>query len=340
MIKLAIVGVGWAGSRHVEAIRELGEKVEVACLVDNDADFLGEKASEFGIEKTYTNLSDALNDPDVDAVDICSPHHLHCEQAVVAAQAGKHVLVEKPMATTVEEATRMMDAADQNGVKLYVAESAVYTPMAQMLREIVQTGQHIGEVVSASFAGGFRAPNFAYPGRRDWLTRPNVGGTGTWTLHGIHSMAQLRYILGEVKTVYMQEFHAQSFERPDIEGTMSGILTMENGFLVSILQTCEVRLKNPLGGYEIRGDQGVIRAMADGCQIFPSDGEPFSIEYSEATLSEYALELAAFADYVAAGKEGPTDAVSERRSLSVIQAGYESAEYGGPVNLRERFGNL
>ena len=285
MIRLAIVGVGWAGSRHVEAIRELGEKVEVVCLVDNDAGFLSGKASEFGIEKTYTNLSDALNDPDVDAVDICSPHHLHCEQAIAAAEAGKHVLVEKPMATTVEEATRMMVAADQNGVKLYVAESAVYTPMSQMLREIVQAGKYVGEVVSASFVGGFRAPNFTYPGRRELFTLPNVGGTGTWTLHGIHSMAQLRYILGEVKTVYMQEFHVQSFERP-------------------------------------------------------SEGEPFNIEYPKATLSEHALELAAFADYVKDEKDGPTDAVSEQRSTAIIQAGYESAEHGRPVNLQERFGDL
>ena len=340
MIKLAIVGVGWAGSRHVEAIRELGEKVEVSCLVDNDADFLREKAAEFGIEKTYTHLSDALSDPDVDAVDICSPHHLHKDQAIAAAEAGKHVLVEKPMATTVEEATRMMAAADQNGVKLYVAESAVYTPMAQMLREIVLSGKYIGEVVSASFVGGFRAPNFAYPGRREWLTLPNSGGTGTWTLHGIHSMAQLRYILGEVETVYMQEFHAQSFERPDIEGTMSGMLTMENGFQVSVLQTCEVRLKDPLGGYEIRGDQGVIRATVNSCHVFPSEGDPFLIEYPEQALSEYALELAAFVDYVTDKKEGPTDAVSERRSLAIVQAGYESAEHGRPVNLQDRFEGL
>lgn len=339
MLRLAIVGCGWAGSRHVEAIRELGEKIEVVCLVDNDEAFVKEKASEFGIDKVYTDYADVLADADVDAVDICTPHHLHCEQAIAAAEAGKHVLVEKPMARTVKEANRMMAAADQNGIRLYVAESADYTPMAKFLRETVQSGKYIGNMVAASFAGGFRATNFGYPGRRAWLTMPKAGGTGTWMLHGIHSMAQLRYILGEVEAVYMCEHHAASFERSDLEGTMTGVLTMVAGYQVSVLQTCEARLRGDLGGYTLHGDQGSLRATTDGCQVFPLEGDPFHVAYPESTLSEYALEMAAFADYVAGGY-GPTDAASERRSLAVVQAGYESAMSGQTVVLRERFGML
>ncbi len=339
MLKLAIVGCGWAGSRHVEAIRELGDKIEVVCLVDNDKDFVKEKATEFGIQKVYTDFEAVLNDAEVDAVDICTPHHLHCAQAVAAAEAGKHVLVEKPMARTVKEANRMMMAAEKNGVRLYVAESAVYTPMSQFLREVVQSGKYIGRMVAASFAGGFRATNFGYPGRRAWLTLPQAGGTGTWMLHGIHSMAQLRYVLGEVEAVYMREHHTASFERPDLEGTMTGILTMVAGYQVSVLQTCEARLSGQLGGYTLHGDLGSVRATVGGCQVFPTDGDPFEVAYPEQTLSEYALEMGVFADYVS-GAYGPTDGASERRSLAIVQAGYESAMSGQTVVLRERFGML
>ncbi|MDA0710769.1 MAG: Gfo/Idh/MocA family oxidoreductase [bacterium] len=157
MLKIAVVGCGWAGSRHVEAVRELGRDVEVVCLVDTDAAFLAERADAFGIRKTCTDYADALADPDVDAVDICTPHNLHCAQAVAAAEAGKHVLVEKPMARTVKEASRMMAAAHANHVRLYVAESAVYTPMSTFLREVVRSGEPIGALVAASFAGGFRS---------------------------------------------------------------------------------------------------------------------------------------------------------------------------------------
>jgi predicted dehydrogenase len=339
MLKLAIVGCGWAGSRHVEAIRELGEKIEVVCLVDNDKAFVKEKATEFGIQKVHTDFEAVLNDADVDAVDICTPHHLHCAQAVAAAEAGKHVLVEKPMARTVKEANRMMAAAEKNGVRLYVAESAVYTPMSKFLRHIVQSGKYIGHMVAASFAGGFRAKNFGYPGRRAWLTLPQAGGTGTWMLHGIHSMAQLRYVLGEVEAVYMREHHTASFARPDLEGTMTGILTMVAGYQVSILQTCEARLSGPLGGYTLHGDLGSVRATVDGCHVFPIDGDPYEVAYPELALSEYALEMGAFVDYVS-GAYGPTDGASERRSLAIVQAGYESAMSGQTVVLRERFGML
>ena len=341
MLRLAIVGVGWAGERQAQAIRELGRKVTAACLVDNDADFLAAKAAELGIEKTYTDYHEALADEAIDAVSICTPHPLHCPMALEAAAAGKHMLVEKPMAVTVEEATRMIQAAEANNVKLYVAESLCYTSMSHRLRAIVESGEHFGELVAASFVGGFRSPNFGYAGRRDWLTRPDAGGTGTWTLHGIHSMAQLRYVLGEVKTVYLQEHHAASFERPDIEGTMSGTLTLITGVPVSVVQTCEVKLPGDMLGYTLYGDAGIVQATRDGYTVINSDGETGDLmPWPDADLSEYAQEVEAFADYVLDGIEGPTDGYSERRSLAIVQAGYESAQSGATIHLQERFGGL
>src|SRR5687767_1263168 len=131
LLRVAMVGVGWAGARQVEAMRELGRKLTVDCLVDSDADFLRARAVELGVGKTHRSLDAALADAEVDAVSICTPHQLHCEMAIAAAQAGKHVLVEKPMATTVEEATRMIVAAEAHGVTLYVAETQMYAPMTR-----------------------------------------------------------------------------------------------------------------------------------------------------------------------------------------------------------------
>ena len=336
MLRLAIVGVGWAGERQAQAVQELGRKVRVECLVDTDADFLRAKAADLGITKTYTDLHDALADDAVDAVSICAPHALHCSLALEAAAARKHILCEKPIALTVDDATRMIDAANLNGVRLYVAENLCYTPMSRALKRIVAAGQHIGELVAAAFVSGFRAQNFGYPGRRAWLTQPADGGTGTWMLHGIHSMAQLRFILGEIETVYLQEHHAASFQRPDIEGTVSGTLTLASGVQVSVLQTCEVALRGDLHGYTLYGDQGTIRAHTDGYTVMNDDSiEHFS--YPAADLSDYAAEIEAFADYVAGTSEGTTAGVSERRSLAVVQAGYESMRSGLPVNLKARF---
>ena len=160
-------------------------------------------------------------------------------------------------------------------------------------------------------------------------------------LHGIHSMAQLRYILGEVETVYVREHHASSFERNDLEGTMSGLLTMESGIHVSVVQTCETRL--PHKDYIIYGDKGVAYISSEGCEVYSSsapDGPPHFFDYPEEALSDYAQEMEAFADYVAGVAVGPTTAESERRSLAIVQAGYESAQTGQPINLEKRFGPL
>ena len=340
MLRMAIVGVGWAGSRHVEAVRELERKVEVDCLVDTDGGFLREKAEELRVEKTYEDLGEVLRDASVDAVSICSPHRFHCAQAVAAVEAGKHVLVEKPMAMNVGEASQMIAAAEGNGVRLYVAENASYASMARFLREVVRTGRYIGELTGASLVKGFRAQEYGYPGRRAWLSTPELGGLGTWMLHGIHSMGQLRFVLGEVQRVYVQEHKASSFARRDLEGTMSGLLTLESGVSVNVVQTAETRLHGDLGGYVLYGDRGSVRATEESCWVFSDEHDGVEMGYPEDELSSYAQEMEAFADYVTDGVEGPTSGVMERRSLAIVQAGYESAESGRVVDLEERFGEL
>jgi UDP-N-acetylglucosamine 3-dehydrogenase len=339
-IRIAILGVGWAGAKHVEAIRELGSGLVVDCLVDNDPEFLAGQCAELGVKKSYQQVEDVFSDGEVDAVSICLPHRFHCEVAVAAADAGKHVLVEKPMAVTVDEASAMIEAADRNGVKLYVAENRPYHPMSQKLREIVQTGDPIGEVLSASMVSGFRAETYGYPGRRAWLARPEEGGSGQWLLNGIHDVAQLRYILGDVSDVYMREHHASTAERADVEGTMVGQLNMEAGYQVSILQSREVLVKGGLRGITIYGDRGTLRTTESGYDVYGADGEPASFLWPENALSDYAQEMAAFVHYVRDGTVGPTSADSERKSVAIVQAGYESAASGQAVNLENRFGRL
>ncbi|MCB0105881.1 MAG: Gfo/Idh/MocA family oxidoreductase [Caldilineaceae bacterium] len=333
MIRVAIVGLGWAGQRQLEAAGELGRKIAVTCLVDPDGDHLQGVTAPAGTER-LTDYSAALADPKIDAVSICTPHNHHAPMAVAAAEAGKHVLVEKPMALTVAEADQMLAAAAANNVQLYVAENASYTPRARFLRTVVTEERLIGPLTAAAVTAGFRAPNFGYPGRRAWLTDPAHGGTGTWMLHGVHTVAELRYILGEVKTVYLCEHKTASFERRDLEGTMSGLLTLHNGLAVSILQSSETKFYGDSGGYTLYGETGILRGGQEGYRLFNGEADyltaPF-VPYPTQPLSSYALELEAFADYISGAAIGPTTGASERQSLAIVQAGYESVASGLPV---------
>ena len=341
VLRMAIVGTGWAGRRQAQAVCELDGRVEVVALVDRDADHLAATAAELGMTRTATDLATVLIDPAVDAVSICTPHDLHAPMALEAIAAGKHVLVEKPMATSVADATRMVEAADRAGVTLYVAENHPYEARHGALRRIVRSGEHIGELTFAACIAGYRAPSPAYAGRRSWLTHPTAGGTGTWTLQGIHTVAALRYVLGEVVSVYLLDHRARSFERADIEATMSGVVELESGVVVWLVQTTETHLKPLLSGFRLYGDAGVVVGRDEAYEVYqgdPSeDDQPHVLPYPEQRLSTYALELEAFAETVAGRTIGPTTGLSERRSLAVIEAGYESARTRRPVDLRERF---
>ena len=161
-------------------------------------------------------------------------------------------------------------------------------------------------------------------------------------LHGIHSIARLRHILGEVGVVYMREHHSSRFVTPDVEGTVSGLFTLESGVHLSILHSCELELKGSAGGLWLHGSEGSIHARDDGYIAYTdnSDKAPSLRAYRESTLSDYAMELAAFVDYIEDEKVGPTTGISERRTLSIVQAGYESIESSEPIDLHSRFGEL
>ena len=340
-LKIAIAGVGWAGSRHIEAIRELGDVYEIAGLIDNDSDHLSETADSFGISNQFASIKQAVESTDIDVIDIATPHTLHESMAVEAAGFGKHVVVEKPMAMTVDEATNMIDAADQNNVRIFVAENHSYEPYISFLRDHVQSGKFLGEVTTASVAAGFRPRGeYSYPGRRAWLALPDQGGTGTWMLHGIHTMAGVRRVFGEVESIYMQENKTKSFERDDVEGTLSALLTTENGTSIHLTQSPETRFRGNTGGYLIHGENGSIRATAYSYELFSDEFAGEVTSYPASSLSSYALEFQSFSDAIRNGTSSPTDGVSERRTLAIIQAGFESLESGVPVKIRDRFGEL
>jgi predicted dehydrogenase len=283
-LRVAIIGAGWAGQRQTRASGELDGELEVVALVDNDVTHLAATAAGLGVARYTSDLDAILADPDIDAVSICTPHALHEPQALAAISAGKHVLVEKPMATDVAAATRMIEAADRRGVTLYVAEHQPYEARFGHLRRIVREREHIGELTFAACVAGYRAPSPSYDGRRAWLTDPAAGGTGTWTLQGIHTVAALRYVLGEVVSVYMLDHRASSFERPDLEATMSGVVELESGVVVWLVQTTETALRPRLTGFRLYGDAGVVIGDDESYQVYegdPRENEPRTLPYPE-----------------------------------------------------------
>ena len=341
-MKLIIVGIGWAGEAHFRAARALqhqGADCQVAALVDVDADHLARMAAELGVNATFTDLPSSLEAcREADAVVLCTPHHLHREAAEQAAAAGKHVLVEKPMALTLTDADAMIRACDRAGTTLMVAESARYRRATLAMCDALAAGR-IGQVLSGRINPITRGRHtFAYPGRRAWLADPAVCGGGIWMLNGIHHMAVARGLLGEPTRIYARQVRSDKFQSP-LEATIVALLSFAGGAEVTMTVSAELHGYKRFGDTAIFGSDGTLflrRGEPMELEIYTDDGRE-TIECTEdapdGAAGAFVRQMQEFMASVAENREPLTGGRSERRTLRAILGGYESVRTGQPVDL-------
>ncbi|TDF91207.1 Gfo/Idh/MocA family protein [Paenibacillus piri] len=136
-LRLAVVGLGRVSKSHLPAVRELSEQIELVALVTRDSSKLQHEAEQWTGVKTYTSYDDAVQDPDIDAFLLLLPHDIHAEYSIKALRAGKHVLVEKPMAMNVEEAEAMASAAEAGGATLMIGQSRrFFSPVMESIKRV------------------------------------------------------------------------------------------------------------------------------------------------------------------------------------------------------------
>src|SRR5215467_8075555 len=144
-LKTAIFGTGFMGRVHLEAVRRV-ESVDPAAIVGRNAQTAQRLASGFSVPRTSTDYQEVLSDSSIDAVHICTPNAQHFAMAKEALQAGKHVLCEKPLTTTVQEAEELVSLAAQKGRRNCVCHNLRYYPMVQQMRRLREAGE-LGEIL-------------------------------------------------------------------------------------------------------------------------------------------------------------------------------------------------
>ncbi len=214
-MRIAVLGLGFMGSTHLKALRTV-PGAQLAAVYSGDAAKLsgdlsaiqgniggpGEKLDFTGVAK-YTSIPALLADTSIDAVDICLPTNLHAEVAIQALRSGKHVLVEKPMALDISEATRMLAAAAEQNRVLMAAQVLRFFPMYRVLRELVRSGT-LGVVRSA----GFRR-RCAAPGWSRWLADASQSGGGVFDLL-IHDIDMCLHLFGSPEAVSATGYEAMA----------------------------------------------------------------------------------------------------------------------------------
>jgi predicted dehydrogenase len=212
-LRWGIVGCGQIAHDRVLPALEIARNGEVVALFDPDPARIERALLKVPGATTYDTLAGILADADVDAVYIATPNHLHAEQTVAAAEARKHVLVEKPMALDAAQGREMVAAADRAGVKLMAAYMTLFNPAFQAAKRLVALGA-LGEIVSARGRHSYRMSPDSLSTANVWRLDPTHGG-GPLMDVGVYSIFTLRELTGSrprqvVATGTVRQLHGKT----------------------------------------------------------------------------------------------------------------------------------
>ena len=198
-LKLALVGCGAIARFHLDGIEEHAPRIEVSAAIDLDRDKAQAYADETGAT-AFTSLDEALATGDFDAVDIMLPHDLHESAAIRCLEAGKHVLLEKPMAPSLEACERILAAARTAGTVFMVAENSQYWPEIVKAQEVIEAGA-IGEIITARAAFIYQFEDTFFKEEHPWRYDERRTGGGITIDGGSHWIRPLRIWMGEIEEV-------------------------------------------------------------------------------------------------------------------------------------------
>ncbi len=224
-LRWGLIGCGDIARKRVAPALRDNETSELIAVARARADLAASFANEFGAKRWYAEWQELLRDDEIDAVYIATPVHLHATQAIAVAEAGKHVLCEKPMAMNVQECDRMIDAAHSQGVQLGVAYYRRFYPVVQRLKEIIQSGE-IGLPVMAQIEA-FEWFDPASDDPRAWLLQKRRAGGGPMFDFGCHRIEVLLNIFGPITEV--RSLVANTVFDREVEDTAAALFRFAGG---------------------------------------------------------------------------------------------------------------
>ncbi|MBD8841263.1 MULTISPECIES: Gfo/Idh/MocA family protein [Paenibacillus] len=336
-IKVAVFGCGAIAERRHIPEYAANENVELVAFADPIVERAEKMAETYG-GKAYSSYEELLANETVDAVSVCTPNYLHAPMAIAAANAGKHVLVEKPMAVSTEEGEQMIEAAKKNGVYLMVGHNQRLMPPHVKAKEILDSGK-LGKVLNFRTSFGHPGPEgWSVDGADSWFFRKEEAIMGAMGDLGVHKSDFIRYLLND--------------EVSEVAGFISTL--HKEGTKVDDNATCLLRMKSGAIGTLVAswtqyraGDNSTVLWCENGVmKIGTVEGDEVIVELTNGTVETY--KVGAMATNEKQVPSGVIDAFVESivtqtppaisgeeglRSLQVILAAFESEKTGQIVKL-------
>lgn len=338
-INIGIVGCGKISTNHINAISQLSDQFKLVCVCDKHPPSLQRVTSELNV-KGYSDIPSMLSaEPSLDIVTLCSPSGLHAEQTIQLANAGKHVITEKPMATRWLDGVNMVNACDRANVKLFVVKQNRYQPTLQLIKKAIQK-QRFGRIYLVNMNVFWTRPQ-SYYDQAKWR--------GTWEFDGgafmnqaSHYVDLLDWLIGPVQSVQaMMSTLAINMESED-----TGVLNIRwrSGALGSMNVTMLTYPKNLEASLTILGEKGSVKIGGLSANLlqhweFADQDEEDSLakDLQQATEQPTIFGHKLYYENVAATLRGEAEAHTDGReglrSLEILVAAYLSARDNKYVSL-------
>ncbi len=330
MLRVAIMGLGSYGNRVAKAMVDC-EKAKLVGVISGTPSKIADWREKYDVPEkncyNYENFDAIKDNPDIDAVYIITPNGLHCEQAIRVAEAGKHVICEKPMGINAAEGQKMVDACKAANVKLLIGYRMHFEPKTM-------------EVIRMRMDGEFGQPKF-FQGQSgfvigdptQWRLNKKLAGGGAMMDIGIYSINGARYMLGEEPIwVTAQETKTDPVKfKEGIDETIQFQMGFPSGAVANCLSTYAM---NNLDRFFLNGSDGFAE-MQPSTGYGPIKGRTHKGELTQPHITHQTLQMDGMAELIFEGKQPivPVDGEEGVKDMKIIDAIFEAVKTGGKVEI-------
>ena len=319
---LCVIGCGSFARAFASAIQgELGG-IELY-FASRDAERAAQFSRELGGSGSFGSYEGAVADDRIDAVYICTPHHLHLDHAQLAASAGKHILLEKPLARTAEEARAVIDSAARAGVILMVAENYRFMPPVIAAKEAVERGE-LGSLRLIQLQEDFPFR----PG--EWRNDASLNGGGVLIDGGIHKLSLLAYLAGAPSEVYAAEVPSAQRGLAAEDGVVA-LMRYDSGLLGIVNHSWSAGPHNPRPWVTVSGSEASIAFELGGDWLDTIDGSGRSRQQLDGDRAGLAGMVREFRACILEGRSPSMTGEEGMRDVALVEACYASMQSGAPA---------
>ncbi|NQX60744.1 Gfo/Idh/MocA family protein [Paenibacillus qinlingensis] len=339
---IGIVGAGMIARTHAEALRQIpGARLVAIC--SHNASSAKQFAEEYACN-WYSDLSTMLQNPDIQIVALCTPSGLHGVQAIMCAEAGKHVLTEKPMGIDTNQIREMIAACHSHQVKLAVISQHRFQPDVIRAKQCIDEGR-LGTIIAANASiNWYRTQD--YYDSATWRGTWKWDGGGALMNQGIHTVDVLQYLAGPVHSVYAQ-CRTVAHKRIEVEDVAAATLQYKHGGVGTLFAStsCYPGLQSRI---ELFGQRGSL-ILENNCitnlhYMDQDDTDDYSAQKASNLVSSnpalavgdtHLVQYIDFIDAIAHDRAPSVSGEEGAKPLSIILAAYQSAELGIPVVIED-----